>query len=192
MIAIIKYNAGNSTSVMHAVERLGFECVITADQNEIRAASHVILPGVGHANSAMQYLKETGLDELIVSLKQPVLGICLGQQLLCDYSEEGDTACLGVFEVPVKIFPSTGIIPHTGWNNLISCSGPLFNDLSGDEDLYFVHSYYVEKCEYTIATCEYLIPFSAAMQKDNFYATQFHPEKSSVTGEKILNNFLKL
>lgn len=192
MIAIIKYNAGNITSVQNAIERLGFNCVVTDDATIIRAADKVIFPGVGEASSAMRYLREKKMDELIISLKQPVLGICLGQQLMCSFSEEGNTACLGVFDVAVKKFPPLEIVPHMGWNNLADINGALFSNIHEDEDVYFVHSYYCECAEQTTAICNYILPFSAAMQKDNFYATQFHPEKSADVGEQILKNFLNL
>jgi imidazole glycerol-phosphate synthase subunit HisH len=191
MIAIIKYNAGNITSVKNAVERLGYNCVVTDDHEQIRAADKVIFPGVGEASSAMNYLKKTGLDELIRTLRQPVLGICLGQQLMCDFSEEGNTICLGIFNVAVKKFPPLQLVPHMGWNNLQNLSTSLFEQITENDDVYFVHSYYCELSAYTSAVCDYILPFSAAMQKDNFYATQFHPEKSASVGEKILLNFLK-
>lgn len=191
MIAIIKYNAGNITSVKNAVERLGYNCVVTDDAEQIRAADKVIFPGVGEASSAMNYLKKTGLDELIRTLRQPVLGICLGQQLMCDFSEEGNTICLGIFNVVVKKFPPLQLVPHMGWNNLQNLSTSLFEQITENDDVYFVHSYYCELSPYTSAVCDYILPFSAAMQKDNFYATQFHPEKSASVGEKILLNFLK-
>lgn len=192
MIAIIKYNAGNITSVKNAIERLGFECVVSDDEQQIRSADKVIFPGVGEASSAMNYLRERQLDKLISSLTQPVLGICLGQQLMCKFSEEGNAKCLGIFDVQVKKFPSTDIVPHMGWNSLTKLNSPLFNGINETNDVYFVHSYYCELSEYTIAECDYILPFSAAMQKNNFYATQFHPEKSASVGEKILKNFLSL
>lgn len=192
MIAIIKYNAGNIRSVQNALLRLGCESVITDDPEEIRNAEKVILPGVGEAGSAMNYLKERELDRLILSLKQPVLGICLGLQLMCRYSEEGDTQCLGIFRSDVRLFPRVDTVPHMGWNDFFSLRGDLFRDVSPDENVYFVHSYYAEIAPCTTAVCDYIVPFSAAMQKGNFHATQFHPEKSSGTGEKILLNFLGL
>lgn len=192
MIAIIDYNAGNATSVKNAIERLGYACTITNNKQEIIAANKVIFPGVGEAASAMHYLKANSLDNLIKSLKQPVLGICLGQQLMCNHSEEGDTSCLGIFDVAVKAFPKTDIVPHMGWNNLQFSNSPLLRGLSEDDDVYFVHSYYCEPSKATIATCNYILPFAAAMQKDNFYATQFHPEKSADVGTAILKNFLEL
>lgn len=192
MIAIIKYNAGNIKSVENAIRRLGYDCVVTDDKETILSADKVIFPGVGEASSAMEYLKNHHLYELINSLKQPTLGICLGQQLMCSYSEEGDTACLGIFDARVKKFPSTELVPHMGWNNLEDLKGPLFKGISNDDNVYFVHSFYAELSGETVATCNYILPFSAAMQKDNFYATQFHPEKSAGVGEQILKNFLQL
>jgi len=193
MIAILKYNAGNIRSVENAIKNLGFECIITDNPAELERASRVIFPGVGEASSAMQYLKERGLDILLKSLTQPLLGICLGQQLMCKHSEEGDTECLGIFDTQVKKFPPTEIVPHMGWNNLHSLKGYLFQNINpAHDDVYFVHSYYSEICINSIATCDYILPFSAALQKDNFYATQFHPEKSGDVGEQILRNFLAL
>lgn len=193
MIALINYNAGNITSVKNAIERLGFSCVITDNADEIRSASKVIFPGVGEASSAMSYLNAKGLDQVICSLTQPVLGICLGQQLLCQFSEEGNTECLGIFPVQVKKFPPLDIVPHMGWNTLqMNGRSSLLNGIQEDNDVYFVHSYYCEESNYSLATCDYILPFSAAMQKDNFYATQFHPEKSAGIGERILLNFLEL
>jgi glutamine amidotransferase len=192
MIAIIKYNAGNISSVKNAIERLNYECIITDDKKLIEKADKVIFPGVGEASSAMKYLKEKNLDKLITSLKQHFLGICLGQQLMCEFSEEGNVKCLGIFDVKVKKFPPNDIVPHMGWNNLRSIKSPIFNEINENDDVYFVHSYYCEISEYTTAICDYILPFSAAMQKDNFYATQFHPEKSGIVGEKILKNFLML
>jgi len=192
MIAVIEYNAGNITSVVNAINRLGFECMVTNDEKEIRNSTKVIFPGVGEASSAMNYLKQNKLDTLICSLTQPTLGICLGQQLMCAHSEEGDTDCLGIFNAAVKKFPALDIVPHMGWNNLQNIKGNLLKEISTDDNVYFVHSYYCELSENTIATCNYILPFSAAMQKDNFYATQFHPEKSASVGEQILLNFLNL
>lgn len=192
MIAIVKYNAGNIQSVKNAVERLGFSCIVTEDENELKSAEKVIFPGVGEASSAMNYLKARKLDILIKNLKQPVLGICLGQQLMCNFSEEGNTECLGVFDVNVKKFEAKEKVPHMGWNNLSEIKSELFNGISSEKDFYFVHSYYAELGENTTSICDYINPFSASMQKDNFYATQFHPEKSSKIGEQLLMNFLKL
>lgn len=192
MIAIISYNAGNSKSVENAVRRLGYDCMVTNDPAVIKSAHKVIFPGVGEASTAMAHLKQKGLDQLIPSLQQPVLGICLGLQLMCKFSEEGNTACLGIFNSTVKKFPAHDIVPHMGWNNLTQTKGSLFNNKNNAGDVYFVHSYYAEMCEDTIATCSYILPFSAAMQKNNFYATQFHTEKSAEAGELILHNFLSL
>lgn len=192
MIAIIDYDAGNIRSVKNAVERMGYQAIITQKYNEISQADKVIFPGVGEANSAMQSLKKTNLDQVILGLKQPVLGICLGQQLMCNHSQEGDTIALGIFDAEVKRFPPKDLIPHMGWNNLSALKSPLLNGITNNDEVYFVHSYYCEVCPETIAVCDYILPFSGAMQKDNFYATQFHPEKSASVGERILQNFLTL
>jgi glutamine amidotransferase len=192
MIAIIRYNAGNIKSVQNALTRLGFESIITDDPSELNEADKVIFPGVGEASSAMQYLRARGLDNTIRSLKQPVLGICLGLQLMCRFSEEANTGCLGIFDTDVRLFPPVDKIPHMGWNNFLTMKGDLFKDISPDDDVYYVHSYYAEISACTSATCDYILPFSASMAKDNFYATQFHPEKSAAVGEKILKNFLEL
>ncbi len=197
-IVIIKYNAGNIESVNNALNRLGVSAEITADPEKIRKADKVIFPGVGEASTTMAYLREHKLDELIVSLKQPVLGICLGLQLMCSHSEENDTDCLGIFEEKVKRFvPKPGEeyitkVPHMGWNAVNQLKSDLFTGVNENEYVYFVHSYYAEKSEHTIATCNYIQPFSAALHKNNFYATQFHPEKSGTIGAKILENFLKI
>jgi glutamine amidotransferase len=192
MIAIVKYNAGNIKSVLNSLKRLGYKSIITDNPAELQSADKVIFPGVGEAGSAIRYLRERGLDQTIVSLSQPVLGICLGLQLMCRHSEEGDTKCLGIFDADVKLFPPVDKIPHMGWNNCLTMKGDLFKGLSIKDDLYYVHSYYAEISSCTLATCDYTLPFSAAMQKGNFYATQFHPEKSAEKGEKILKNFLEL
>ena len=192
MIAIIDYGAGNVKSVENAVRKLGFETIVTSDFEQIRNAEKVIFPGVGEASTAMNYLKQRNLDILIPTLKQPFLGICLGQQLLCDFSEEGNTQCLGIFELKVKEFPATDIVPHMGWNNLQKIKGDLLDGISAEDNFYFVHSYYCEVGENTTSACDYILPFSATLQKDNFYGTQFHPEKSGDVGSKILENFLKL
>ena len=192
MIAIVKYSAGNIKSVQNALIRLGYKSIITDDPSELINAEKVIFPGVGEASSAMLYLRERGLDRIIISLKQPVLGICLGLQLMCRFSEEGETKCLGGFDTDVRLFPPVDKIPHMGWNNCLTMKGDLFKGLTINNDLYYVHSYYAEISTCTIATCDYILPFSAAMQQGNFYATQFHPEKSAETGEKILKNFLEL
>ncbi len=192
MIAIIKYNGGNIKSVQNALKRLGYESTITDDAATILKADKVIFPGVGEASTAMNYLKERGLDEVIKSITQPFLGICLGLQLMCSKSEEGNTTCLGIFDANVKCFPPEEKVPHVGWNNFESIEGNLFESIEKEDDVYFVHSYYAEINENTIATCIYIIPFSAALQKDNFYATQFHLEKSGGLGARILQNFLEL
>ncbi|NEN22638.1 imidazole glycerol phosphate synthase subunit HisH [Cryomorpha ignava] len=192
MIAILKYNAGNVTSVENAINKLGYSTVITDDNSILESADKVIFPGVGEAGSAMRHLKEKGLDEVIKALKQPVLGICLGMQLMCTYSEEGDTLGLGIFETQVKQFPPKDLVPHTGWNNFTSMKSKLFENIQARNDFYFVHSYYAEICKETIAVTDYILPFSAALKKDNFYATQFHPEKSADVGIQLLKNFLKL
>ncbi|MBU2939956.1 imidazole glycerol phosphate synthase subunit HisH [Lacinutrix sp. C3R15] len=192
MIAIIKYNAGNIRSVQNALNRLGYDSIITDDKTEILNASKVIFPGVGEASSAMQYLREKGLDEVLLSVKKPMLGICLGLQLMCNYSEEGDTKCLGIFNTQVKKFPPKEKVPHIGWNNFAEVTGDLFNNIDADKDMYYVHSYYAEDNAQSIATCNYILPFATAMQHDNFYATQFHPEKSADVGAQLLKNFLEL
>jgi glutamine amidotransferase len=192
MIAILKYNAGNIKSVQNALTRLGYKSNITDDPAELLKADKVIFPGVGEASSAMQYLKERGLDDTITSLRQPVLGICLGLQLMCRHSEEADTDCLGIFDSAVKLFPPSDKIPHMGWNNFFTVSGDLFKGVSLEDDVYYVHSYYSEISSCTSSTCNYILPFSASMQNGNFYATQFHPEKSAGVGDKILQNFLNL
>lgn len=192
MIAILKYNAGNISSVENALNRLGYDCLLTNDAKELEKADKIIFPGVGEASSAMAYLKERQLDELIKNFKQPVLGICLGMQLLCNNSEEGETKALGIFDNEVKKFPPLDLVPHMGWNNLQFSSHALFKDVAANDDVYFVHSYYATVNDNTIATADYILPFSAALQKDNFYAVQFHPEKSADTGHQILKNFLSL
>lgn len=194
-VAIVKYNAGNIYSVAHALKRLGINALVTADPNELAAADKVIFPGVGEAFTTMQYLRTHNLDKVICDLKQPVLGICLGMQLMCASSEEGNTDCLGIFDTSVKRFipqRHEDKVPHMGWNALSDVKSGLFSDQLADKFVYFVHSYYVPVNEHTIATTEYILPFSAAMHKDNFYATQFHPEKSGSVGEIILQNFLNL
>lgn len=197
-IVIIRYNAGNIESVSNALKRLGVEAEITADAGAIRDAGKVIFPGVGEARSTMEYLRRHHLDELIVSLTQPVLGICLGLQLMCSHSEEGDTPCLGIFDEKVKRFvPEPGQefvtkVPHMGWNALTNVKDGLFSKGHENNYVYFVHSFYAGLGEHTAATCNYIVPFSAALQKDNFYATQFHPEKSGPAGAAILQNFLNL
>ena len=194
-IAIIKYNAGNIFSVEHALRRLGIEPIVTNDKEILSNADKVIFPGVGEARTTMEYLRKNRLDELIKSLKQPVLGICLGMQLMCKHSEEGDTECLGLFDTDVLRFipkEHDDKVPHMGWNTLTNTNSPLFEGFDKEAFVYFVHSYYVPVNNFTAAQTEYILPFSAALHKDNFYATQFHPEKSGKTGERILKNFLNL
>lgn len=197
-VVIVKYNAGNIESVSNALLRLGIIAEITGDHETILKADKVIFPGVGEASTTMDYLRKEGLSELIPSLKQPVLGICLGLQLMCSHSEEGDTTCLGIFEEPVKRFvPPPGQeyiskVPHMGWNSIYNLKSKLFHAQLEQQYVYFVHSYYASVGEHTAATCNYIVPFSAALNKDNFYATQFHPEKSGTIGSMILENFLQL
>ncbi|MFN8283545.1 MAG: imidazole glycerol phosphate synthase subunit HisH [Chitinophagales bacterium] len=194
-IAIIKYNAGNTKSVENALLRIGIQPIITDDIEQIQNADKVIFPGVGHAQPTMQYLKERNLDNVIKNLKQPVLGICLGQQLMCAHSEEGHVDCLNIFPVKVKRFESKNVsdkIPQIGWNNLYDLKSKLFENMAENSFVYFVHSYYCELNEHNIATCNYIHPFSAALQKDNFYAVQFHPEKSADIGQQMIQNFIGL
>lgn len=197
-IVIIKYNAGNIQSVLYALERIGFTATVTDDPALIHQADKVIFPGVGEANTAMRYLRERELDKLIQDLKQPVLGICLGMQLMCSYSEENDTTCLGIFPEQVKLFTAppnateTFKIPQIGWNDIYDLKTPLFNDIKENSYCYFVHSYYAALGNDTIATANYTRPYSAALHRDNFYGVQFHPEKSAGIGEQILKNFLAL
>ena len=213
-VAVVKYNAGNIFSVIHALQRMGVEPLLTDNAEELRSADRVIFPGQGEASNAMHYLRERGLDRIIPSLTNPVLGICIGQQLMCRHSEEGDVDCLGIFDAEVKRFVPLrheDKIPHMGWNTLHPVQGEelrMKNKSNQSEDngnsgsspfegldgkfVYFVHSYYVPVCQHTAAVTEYIHPFSAAMQKDNFFATQFHPEKSGRVGQQILRNFLEL
>lgn len=192
-LVIIKYNAGNIQSVSFALERLGIDFTITDDKEAIQKADKVLFPGVGEASTTMQYLRERQLDSLIRGLKQPVLGICLGMQLMCSHSEEGDTTCLGIFDEAVRRFIPQGDmkVPHMGWNQLTLTDSWLDPRLENQE-AYFVHSYYVPVNPYTAAVTEYIVPFSAAMHRDNFYAVQFHPEKSAQAGELVLKSFLNL
>lgn len=192
-VAIIKYNAGNVQSVQYALQRIGVESVVTDDEAVIQQADKVIFPGVGHAYAAMEYLRERKLDKIIVDLKQPVLGICLGLQLMCNHSEEGATRCLGIFDTDVKLFQSPGFkVPQIGWNNMYDYRSVLFNGLKEGDFVYTVHSYYASIADETVAKTDYILPYSAALQKDNFYAVQFHPEKSGAVGETILKNFIEL
>ena len=193
-IAIIQYNAGNIQSVLYALERLGKTAIVTDNPEEIQASDKVIFPGVGEASTAMAYLREKGLDQLIPSLKQPVLATCIGMQLLCRESEENNTKCMGVFDVPVKRFVSSALkIPHVGWNSIQTQGENILMDgLKKEEYVYFVHSFYAPVNPYTTAICDYVQPFSAMLQKDNFYAAQFHAEISGMAGQKIIQNFLAL
>ena len=194
-IAIVNYNAGNIRSVIGALTRLGVTPLLTDNEEELRRADKVIFPGVGEASTTMEYLRAHGLDRIIKDLKQPVLGICLGQQLMCSHSEEGDTDCLGIFDVPVLKFQPQrheDKVPHMGWNTIETTSDGIFKGFSKPEFVYFVHSFYVPVCQWTAARTEYILPFTASLHKDNFYATQFHPEKSGPTGERILKNFLDI
>lgn len=195
-VVIVKYNAGNIQSVQYALERIGASALVTDDHELIRSADKVIFPGVGEASTAMHYLQSKSLDVLIKELQQPVLGICLGMQLMCKYSEENDTDCMGIFDEQVKLFqPEKSAelkVPQIGWNTISDLSTRLFKDVSENSFCYFVHGYYASKGEHTIATTDYVQPYSAALHRDNFYGVQFHPEKSAVVGEQILKNFLTL
>ena len=194
-IAIVKYNAGNIYSVENALRRLGAIPVLTDNPETLMSADHVLFPGQGEAGHTMRYLREHNLDTLIRDLRQPVLGISIGQQLLCRHSEEGDTDCIGIFPVDVKRFKPTSHdekVPAMGWNTIADLKSPLFKGITDDDFVYFVHSYYVPVCSLTAATADYITPYSAALHKDNFYATQFHPEKSGAVGERIIKNFLDI
>ncbi|TRX00014.1 imidazole glycerol phosphate synthase subunit HisH [Flavobacterium gawalongense] len=191
-IVIINYGAGNIQSIMFAIERLGFKAVLSNNPEEIKAADKVIFPGVGEASYAMRMLQESGLETLIPTLKQPVLGICLGMQLMCNKSEEGNTKGLGIFDVDVIKFTPKVKVPQMGWNQIYNLKSPLFEGINENEYMYLVHSFYAPLCAETIATTNYEVEYASALQKDNFYGTQFHPEKSGDIGEQILANFLKL
>jgi glutamine amidotransferase len=191
-VAIVKYNAGNTQSLTFALNRLGVEPVLTDDPEKLASADKVIFPGQGEASSAMRYLREKGLDKVLKELKQPFLGVCLGMQLMCEHTEENDTVGLGIIPVTVRRFRKERKVPHMGWNTIEKPHGTLFENIKTGEYLYFVHSYYVEETEYTIAACHYGERFSAAIQKDNFYAIQPHPEKSADTGMHVLKNFLAI
>lgn len=191
-IVIINYGAGNIQSIMFAIERLGYKAILSNNPDEIIAADKVIFPGVGEASSAMKMLQESGLDTLIPTLKQPVFGICLGMQLMCNYSEEGDTKGLGIFDVDVVKFSSKVKVPQMGWNNIYNLKSGLFKGIGENDYMYLVHSFYAPICAETIATTNYELEYSSALENDNFYGTQFHPEKSGDVGEQILGNFLKL
>jgi len=194
-VAIVKYNAGNIYSVVHALKRIGIEPILTDDAELLRKADRVVFPGQGEAGSTMSYIRAHGLDKVICSLQQPVLGICIGQQLMCRHSEEGDTECLGIFDVDVKRFKPVSHedkVPQMGWNTIYDAKSELFKGFDKPEFVYFVHSFYVPKNEHMIATTDYVQPYCSAMHKDNFYSTQFHPEKSGSVGEKILKNFIEI
>lgn len=192
MIAVVKYNAGNIRSVINALHRLGCDATVTDKPELLRSADKVIFPGVGEASTAMDYLSEKGIDQILKNLHQPFLGVCLGLQLMCAHSEEGDTQCLGIFPEKVKRFPPADKVPHMGWNSIDFEDHILFKGVDQGEDMYFVHSYFAERSVDTIATTDYILKFSSALSRDNFHAVQFHPEKSAAAGERILKNFLEL
>jgi len=190
-LVMVKYNSGNVRSVDYALQRLGINAIVSDDFEVLKSADRILFPGVGNAASAMQSLKEKGLDKLIPNLTQPLLGICLGMQLMCKQSEEGDTPCLGIVPLEVKKFRGMLKVPHTGWNSVYNLKGGLFGGIQENEYMYFVHAYYAERGEATAAECNYIQPFSAAIQYKNFYGVQFHPELSAHAGSRILSNFLK-
>jgi len=191
-VSIIKYNAGNVQSVLFALERIGINATVTDDVEVLQKSDKVIFPGVGEASSAMHYLKERKLDEVIVNLKQPVLGICLGMQLMCQHSEEGNTNCLGIFDNSIKLFEGDVKVPQIGWNNIYNLKTDLYKNVKENEYMYFVHSYYAQINKHTIAKTKYGIEYSSSLQNNNFYGAQFHPEKSSDAGQTIIENFIKL
>ncbi|MEH6537802.1 MAG: imidazole glycerol phosphate synthase subunit HisH [Psychroserpens sp.] len=191
-LVIVDYGAGNIKSIQFAFKRLGVDALLSNNPEEIKAADKIIFPGVGEASSAMHMLKQSGLDELIPKLKQPVLGICLGMQLMCNYTEEGDTNGLGIFDVNVKRFSNAVKVPQMGWNTVRNLKSELFKDINEDEFLYLVHSYYAENCSKAIATSNYELEYASALENENFYGVQFHPEKSGEAGQRLLNNFLKI
>jgi len=198
-VAIVKYNAGNVVSVVNALKRVGVDPVLTDDEKVLRGADRVIFPGVGEASTTMAYLREHRLDSLIISLKRPVLGICIGMQLMCRHSEEGDVDCLGIFDTDVRRFPQAMLeegsrlkVPQMGWNTIHHLRGPLFDASTEGKYVYYVHGYYAERCGQTVAESDYGLTYSAALQKDNFYAVQFHPEKSALVGEEILRRFIDM
>ena len=191
MIAVINYNAGNVRSMMNALQRLDADAILTDDKDTILRAQKVIFPGVGEASTTMNHLRQTGLADLIPQITTPFLGVCLGLQLMCRHSEEGDTDCLGIFDIDVKKFPPKEKVPHMGWNSTAHSGKGLFANLPDNPDFYFVHSFYAELADDTIAQTDYVLPFSAAIEKDNFSAVQFHPEKSAGVGSTILKNFLE-
>jgi glutamine amidotransferase len=193
-VAVVKYNAGNIQSVSFALERMGIDFIVTDNAEAIASADKVLFPGVGEASTTMQYLREKKLDKMIANLQQPVLGICLGMQLMCRYSEENNTTCMGIFDEDVKLFIPQGDkkVPHMGWNQLTLTSEDWLNKNLEQQNVYFVHSYYVPVNAFTSAVTDYILPFSAALHKNNFYAVQFHPEKSAQAGELVLKSFLEL
>ena len=191
-VTIIKYNAGNVQSVLFALERIGINAIVTDDVDVLKSSDKIILPGVGEASSAMQYLKDRKLDEVIISLTQPVLGICLGMQLMCESSEEGNATCLGIFDNKIKRFSGDVKVPQIGWNTIYGLKTDLFKNIKENEYMYLVHGYYAEVSKHTISKTNYGVEYSSSLQKNNFYATQFHPEKSSDAGQQLLENFIKL
>ena len=194
-VVIVKYNAGNIYSVVNAVRRLGIEPLVTDNVVDIQSADCVLFPGQGEAAFTMKYLRDKGLDKVICDLKQPVLGICIGMQLMCSHSEEGNTDCLGIFDAKVQRFIAQNHydkIPHMGWNSLCNLKTPLYDGINEGDFVYFIHSFYVPQNKFSIADCNYIQPFCASMHRDNFYATQFHPEKSGRVGERIIRNFIEL